>query len=683
MSRGLIPTILLALVVPAVSLAQDVLPEPLPAAAEDPSEDDHDVLARGPVHEAFAEQVSPDPTMGITAPEPPPDPIKEVPPEEKPDGDDVVWIPGYWFWDDESLEYIWVSGLWRRVPPGRRWVPGYWQKADAGYRWVSGFWGSDAAGDIAYLDHPPESLEAGPSSPAPSAEHFWTPGVWLWEGREYQWQCGGWRRYREGWTWIAARYIWTPRGCIYVPGYWDFSLTRRGLLFAPICYRSSIYERVDYVYRPRCAVRYQPLLLHLFVRADCHHLFFGDYYSPRYRQLDYTPCHSYHARYPGYSSLYVYYEHHYRRRGLDYCGRVRNWHRYYADHAERRPGRTYRFQVRHAERLLDGTRWHHNELIQPYRLKTTGGGIGDSLGTVSRTVRHSQKRHVRELRELIHQRRQFELIDDDQHGRGRKADSRRAAQRGRLSLPPFPTAKSVPTATEVGGAKIPVAILRANRGDVTEKQTSADRKKVERPSGTEPHKTLSRAGNRQLFSRVFGRDSAASRSENRQVDAGHERDSDKRSMQKLLQPRRVHAPGQEKSADGGPPAASQRRGFRWPLASDSGRGASRGLKSEGKVSNKEKGLRVPQSRISRRNASSSDSAPNRQFAKIFSELARRGRRSTESNASQQDGSRAGKSRHPAAKSPAARLRSPSFTSRRPQSRGKAVRRRPGSRGSGE
>ena len=133
----------------------DQLP-PLPAEASDP---DLDVLTRGPVHEAFAEQTSPNPEPGITAPNAPPDPINEIPPEMRPEGDDVAWIPGYWFWDDDRNDYLWVSGVWRRIPPGRRWVPGYWQQTTDGYQWIAGFWTPDTATEVDYLETPPESLE--------------------------------------------------------------------------------------------------------------------------------------------------------------------------------------------------------------------------------------------------------------------------------------------------------------------------------------------------------------------------------------------------------------------------------------------------------------------------------------------------------------------------------------------
>src|SRR5436305_908817 len=84
------------------------------------------VLARGPVHEAFADPAVEKPVETITAPKEPPAPVEELPPTEKPEGDNVQWIPGYWAWDQDLDDFIWVSGVWRDIPPGREWVPGYW-----------------------------------------------------------------------------------------------------------------------------------------------------------------------------------------------------------------------------------------------------------------------------------------------------------------------------------------------------------------------------------------------------------------------------------------------------------------------------------------------------------------------------------------------------------------------------
>ncbi len=37
-------------------------------------------------------------------------------PDQKPEGTNVQWIPGYWSWDDERKDYLWVSGFKRDVP---------------------------------------------------------------------------------------------------------------------------------------------------------------------------------------------------------------------------------------------------------------------------------------------------------------------------------------------------------------------------------------------------------------------------------------------------------------------------------------------------------------------------------------------------------------------------------------
>src|SRR5262249_59410253 len=106
-----------------------------PALAQDGVE----VLARGPVHEAYAEPVDPRPSAGPVVPRQPPVPIEELPPEQRPEGEGVTWVAGYWSWDEERSDYIWVSGFWRTPPPGRVWVPGSWRPAGGGWQWVGGY----------------------------------------------------------------------------------------------------------------------------------------------------------------------------------------------------------------------------------------------------------------------------------------------------------------------------------------------------------------------------------------------------------------------------------------------------------------------------------------------------------------------------------------------------------------
>jgi hypothetical protein len=123
--------------------------DPAPGAADPAaSNDEMEVLTRGPVHEAFAETVSLNPQPGPVVPKAAPEAIEELPPDQKPEGDNVAWIPGYWSWDEERRDFLWVSGIWRVLPPGRQWVPSYWRDARGGQQWVGGYWAdAQAAGD--------------------------------------------------------------------------------------------------------------------------------------------------------------------------------------------------------------------------------------------------------------------------------------------------------------------------------------------------------------------------------------------------------------------------------------------------------------------------------------------------------------------------------------------------------
>ena len=123
--------------------AQEPPPDSPPAGVE--------VMARGPVHEAYAEPTDPRPQAGPVVPKQPPDAVEELPPDQKPEGDNVEWIPGYWAWDDEQNDFLWVSGFWRECRPGPQWVPGHWQQVEGGWQWSAGFWASADQQEVEYL----------------------------------------------------------------------------------------------------------------------------------------------------------------------------------------------------------------------------------------------------------------------------------------------------------------------------------------------------------------------------------------------------------------------------------------------------------------------------------------------------------------------------------------------------
>lgn len=263
------------------------------------------VQTRGPVHEAFAAPLVANPKPGPVLAKSPPKGVEELPPDQKPVGANVQWIPGYWQWDEGRNDFLWISGVWRDPPPGRQWVPGYWNQASGGFQWVPGAWipsqddeqwppqasGSAGTGSEqpVYLPSPPVTLEVGPSSPAPVEQVFWTPGCWTWQGARYLWRPGFWAAVQPGWVWMPSQYVWTPSGYLFVQGYWDLPIASRGLLFAPVYYPQPVYLQPGYVFTPSVTIVSSGFTTNLFVQPAYSHYCFGDYYAQSYLNVGIYP----------------------------------------------------------------------------------------------------------------------------------------------------------------------------------------------------------------------------------------------------------------------------------------------------------------------------------------------------------------------------------------------------------
>ena len=303
------------------------------------------VLTRGPVHEAFAKASMTGATAGIIVSKAPPDPVNEIPPDQRPEGGNVAWIPGYWSWDDDRTDFIWESGVWRDLPPGRQWVPGYWTGVQGGWQWISGFWADAAQTEVSYLPPPPEPIEAGPSSPAPGPDHLWSPGCWVWRDPGYAWQAGYWVPQRPEWIWVPAHYTWTPRGYIYVPGYWDHDITHRGMMFAPVYYDRPVYGRPGYAYSPSIVIDLGVVAACLFVQPRTHHYYFGDYYDHRYEERGFYPWYSRELQRYGDDPIYMHYRAEQMRHDRDWDHHVRERFDFRREHVDARPPQTLALQV--------------------------------------------------------------------------------------------------------------------------------------------------------------------------------------------------------------------------------------------------------------------------------------------------------------------------------------------------
>ncbi|MCH8839651.1 MAG: YXWGXW repeat-containing protein, partial [Planctomycetes bacterium] len=235
---------------------------PAPAAQQLP---EPEVLEQGPIHEAFAEPLALQAEAAEIVSRRPPEPIEELPPEYQPEGRNVQWISGYFMWQQELDDFVWVSGFYRDLPPGRTWVPGAWHEVERGHQWAPGFWAEGNLEELQYLPTPPATLEQGPSSPAPGDRYLWAPGCWQWRGIGYAWQPGYWYQAQPDWVWVPSHYTYTPYGCVYVGGYWDFPFALRGLLYAPLYWGRGFNWHGGYYYRPHHVLNTALLVASLFI----------------------------------------------------------------------------------------------------------------------------------------------------------------------------------------------------------------------------------------------------------------------------------------------------------------------------------------------------------------------------------------------------------------------------------
>ncbi len=292
--------------------AQQPPPPPFPVtnaqgAAPVPGQQDGvEVLARGPIHEAFAEPVEGVPQAGPVIPKAPPPAVEEIPPDQAPQGN-MQWIPGYWSWDDDRKDYIWVSGIWRQPPPDRHWIPGQWIQAANGFQWTAGMWTPLAQKQMDYLPPPPPPLEAAASTPAPTPTSQFIPGTWYYMQTRYVWRPGYWFQPQAGWVWIPAHFVWTPAGYVFLEGHWDLDLTRRGMLFAPVYFTAPVYRRPSWFFRPTFVVQTDFMLGALFIRPGFSTYYFGDYFDAAYRRRGFVSFVDYRVGRVGFDPLFSYY----------------------------------------------------------------------------------------------------------------------------------------------------------------------------------------------------------------------------------------------------------------------------------------------------------------------------------------------------------------------------------------
>ncbi len=380
------------------------------------------MLTQGPVHEAFAAPVVHDPQAATTVPKQPPDPIQELPPDQKPSGQNIQWIPGYWAWDVTRNDYLWISGVWREPPPGSQWVPGYWHDVDGGFQWVPGAWmpasaapadaGAQASpqSQATYMPPPPRSLEAGPNTPQPGPNVAWTPGYWSWQGGGYAWRPGFWAAVQPNWIWIPPHYAWTPGGYLFVPGYWDLPVANRGLMFAPVYYPQPVYAQAGFAFTPSISIVGSAVTANLFVQPSANVYLFGNYYAQTNVSLGIVPWFSFSfstGRPAYYDPLFSYYAVVNIRQNPQWIVQVRRAYAMRMHNVALRPPVTYAEQVRVMRNVTitrNITVVNHRSMAMPLRELRADPIAGRNLRMVR--VGEAERQQIRRQVAAVHQMRE-------------------------------------------------------------------------------------------------------------------------------------------------------------------------------------------------------------------------------------------------------------------------------------
>ncbi len=216
----------------------------------------------GPVHEAFVQPVTEFAGLEAVDREPPPPITERI---AAPCDPAAQWIPGYWEWMTDRDDFVWVSGVWRKAPPGRHWIAGFWKQYDEGWVRIRGFWNDAPEEAITYIELPPPDQLDDTVPAASGSAYFWLPGYWNYLPLEasYQWLYGHWEPLNPDWIWVPAHYVFRTAGYVFLAGYWDWPIERRGCAYA--CVYIEPAARITIVYEPVVIIEPDIIIHHLFV----------------------------------------------------------------------------------------------------------------------------------------------------------------------------------------------------------------------------------------------------------------------------------------------------------------------------------------------------------------------------------------------------------------------------------
>jgi hypothetical protein len=240
---------------------------------------------------------------------------------------------------------------------------------------------------------------------------------------------------------------------VYVDGYWDYEVARRGVLFAPVYFNADVYSRSGFRYSPSTVISVSVFANHLFSRPRYHHYYFGDYYGASYQTSGYYSSYSIHRQRHGYDPIYAHqrWQH---RQDRDWERGIESQFQHRRDHEDARPPRTWE-----AQRALARSEAESREasllVAAPLEELARSPDGPVRFRPVDKQARQTYAERGKEVRRFREERQQLEArtadAADDRPGRAPEP------RRGRLTRSPI----VAPSVDELGKDQAPPKIDRA------------------------------------------------------------------------------------------------------------------------------------------------------------------------------------------------------------------------------
>ena len=209
------------------------------------------------------------------------------------------------------------------------------------------------------------------------------------------------------WVWVPSHYVWTPRGYVFANGHWDYTLRRRGVLFAPVYLPRHIYERRRFSYALSIVVDIGNLEFGLFTRPRYSHYYFGDYYDSFYIGLGIFPWFECEQRHTWYDPIYVHdrWRHHKDEPRWEEHER-QEYDRRRADKALR-PPRTYREMESRVSKMPESQR-RNFEIAEPMTRVVTRKTTTFKFEQINPDARQQLSRHSNDVHKFVEERSHWE-----------------------------------------------------------------------------------------------------------------------------------------------------------------------------------------------------------------------------------------------------------------------------------